>query len=374
MSIKILTIDDSKTIRLIVAKAFKPYDCLVLEGENGVAGLAVAAREKPNLILLDYTMPVMDGYEVLGRLRADPNLKATPVIMLTAEAGRDTVIKIAHLGVRDYLVKPFKPELLIERAGRVVDLKLKTAEAKQNKRYDDPIGILVVDDKPAIVAQVSAGLADTPWKVTSVDQPDKAVELCKENGVDLVLASLSLPNDGAFTLFQNLRGFANTASIPMLGLCVRTAVAEQTRAQQTGFASMINKPIDAAELKAKICRALALETAYRYFQQRDGVLAIMLPKDFQPSVAQDVTTHLEAHLVNTVDAGGDKLIVDLNAVETASLPIVQLVISTLDAAGKLSLRYAVVASEAIKKQCHSYSETQDWQFAGTFEQALALLK
>ncbi len=53
-----------------------------------------------------------------------------------------------------------------------------------------------------------------------------------ENGVDVVLASLSLPNDGAFMLVQNLRGYANTASIPVLGMCVRTATAEQARAQQ----------------------------------------------------------------------------------------------------------------------------------------------
>ena len=103
MSLKILIVDDSKTIRLIVAKAFKPYDCLVLESANGVEGLAVAVREKPDLILLDYTMPIMDGFETLTKLRSDPDLKTIPVIMLTAEAGRETVLKIAKLGVRDYL-------------------------------------------------------------------------------------------------------------------------------------------------------------------------------------------------------------------------------------------------------------------------------
>lgn len=156
MSIKILTVDDSKTIRLIVAKAFKPFDCMVLEADNGIMGLAVASREKPDVILLDYTMPVMDGFEVLARLRSDPDLKATPVIMLTAEAGRATIMKIAKLGVRDYLIKPFKGELLIERVGRVVELKDKNAAVAKNKRFDDPIHILVVDDKPAIVEQIRA--------------------------------------------------------------------------------------------------------------------------------------------------------------------------------------------------------------------------
>ena len=374
MSIKILTIDDSRTIRLIVAKAFKPFDCMVLEAENGIIGLAVASREKPDIILLDYTMPVMDGFEVLARLRADPDLKTTPVIMLTAEAGRETVIKIAQLGVRDYLIKPFKGEVLVERVGRVLDLKTQKTVAKKNKRFDDPINILVVDDKPAIAAQVTAGLADTPWKVTSVDQYNQALENCMENEVDVVLAGLSLPNDGAFMLYQNLRSHANTASIPVLGMCVRTAAAEQARAQQTGFAGVINKPIDPAELKAKVCRTLALETSYKYFQERDGILALMLPKDFHPGVAQEVSAHLEGQLVDIVDAGGDKLIIDLNSVETASLPVVELVLNAIEAAGKLSLRCAVVGSEATKNQCRSFAETQAWLFAGTFEQALALLK
>ncbi len=374
VSLKILTIDDSEIIRLIVAKAFKLFDCIVLEADTGAVGLAVAGREKPDVILLDYKMPVMDGFEALTRLRADPDLKTTPVIMLTTEAGRDTVIRIAQLGVRDYLIKPFKGELLVERVGRVVDLKPRTAAAKKSKRFDDPIGILVVDDKPAIAAQVRAGLADTPWKVTSADQPSQALDRCLENGVDMVLASLSLPNDGASMLFQNLRIYANTASIPVLGMSVRTAAAEQARAQQTGFAGVITKPIDPAELKAKVSRILGLETWYRYFQQRDGALILILPKDFHPGVAQEVSARLESQLANTVDAGGDKLIVDLNSVETASLPIVELVVSAIQAASKLSLRCAVVGTEAINNQCRSLAKTQPWLLAGTFEQAMALLK
>jgi two-component system cell cycle response regulator len=373
MSIKILTVDDSKTIRLIVAKAFKPFDCVVLEADNGVVGLAVASREKPDIILLDYTMPVMDGFEVLARLRSDPDLKATPVIMLTAEAGRDTVIKIAQLGVRDYLIKPFKAELLIERVGRVVDLKQKGGGEKKAKRFDDPIHIVVADDKPAIVAQVKAGLADTNWKVTSADQPGQAIDLCMESEVDIVIASLSLPNDGAFMMFQNLRASANTSSLPIVGMCVRTAAAEQTRAQQTGFSSVITKPIDPAELKTKICRILNLETSYKYFQQREGALTLMLPKDFHPGVAQEVATHLDRQLVNIVDAGGDKLIVDLTAVEAASVPVIELVVSAIQSASKLSLRYAVVGTDATRTQCHTFEETQAWPFANTYEQAVALL-
>jgi len=127
MATKILSVDDSRTIRLIVGRAFKPYDCTVFEAGNGEEGLAAAAREKPDLIILDVTMPVMDGVTMLTKLKEDETLKTTPVIMLTAESGRDNVLQIAKLGVRDYLVKPFKEDQLIEKAGRVVSLQKKAA-------------------------------------------------------------------------------------------------------------------------------------------------------------------------------------------------------------------------------------------------------
>jgi CheY-like chemotaxis protein len=87
MSKKILTVDDSRVVRNIVKNALKPYDCVVFEGSNGQEGLTLAAREKPDLIILDITMPVMDGIGMLVELKKDPDPKDTPVIMLTAEAG-----------------------------------------------------------------------------------------------------------------------------------------------------------------------------------------------------------------------------------------------------------------------------------------------
>jgi two-component system cell cycle response regulator len=126
MPTKILTVDDSRTIRLIVTRAFRNYDCVICEGSNGEEGLAVAAKEKPDLIILDVTMPVMDGVTMLGKVKEDPILKTIPVIMLTAESGHENVVQIARMGARDYLVKPFKEDQLIEKVSRIVSLKKKT--------------------------------------------------------------------------------------------------------------------------------------------------------------------------------------------------------------------------------------------------------
>ena len=72
-------------------------------------------------------MPVMDGVTMLTKLKENADLKNIPVIMLTAESGRENVAFIANLGVSDYLVKPFKDDQLIEKVKRVVTLQPKTA-------------------------------------------------------------------------------------------------------------------------------------------------------------------------------------------------------------------------------------------------------
>jgi CheY-like chemotaxis protein len=122
MTPRILSIDDSKTIRLVLARLFRPFVCELREAANGEEGLAIATQEKPDLIILDHNMPVMDGITMLRRMREDPGLKRTPVIMLTAESGLQSLAAVARLGVRDYLTKPFREEELLAKAGRIIPL------------------------------------------------------------------------------------------------------------------------------------------------------------------------------------------------------------------------------------------------------------
>lgn len=114
----LLIVDDSKTVRIIVKKAFKGLDCEVLEAGNGVEGLALACSRLPVLIFLDVTMPVMGGLDTLAKLQADPELRDIPVVMLVTEEARGLVTR----GARDRLVKPFKREALLEKTARIIDL------------------------------------------------------------------------------------------------------------------------------------------------------------------------------------------------------------------------------------------------------------
>ena len=372
MKPRILTVDDSKTIRLIVAKAFKPFDCEVFEAANGIEGLAAASREKPSVIILDLTMPIMDGAEMLAKLKTNAELKSTPVIMLTAEAGRENVLRIAKLGVRDYLIKPFKEELLIDRVGRVIELRPRGGETSV-KRFDDPLQILVVDDKPAIIEHIRHGLFETSWKVQSKANVTQALELCNTVMPDAALVSLSLPDGGGFSLFQMFKASARLKNVPVFALSVKTAADEQVRAQQCGFAGIVTKPIDCDDLKAKVSRALNLDTSYRYFEIRDGVLALKVPAVFTPNVGADIGLHLRGKLAEAVDSGVDKVVIDMSQVTKADVNMVKLGLTVSQACGEFSLKQRMVGADAICLECKNYEETKHWHFESSFEEALAAL-
>src|SRR5262245_12815346 len=117
---KVLTVDDSKGVRTMVAKALKPFACETVEAANGQEGVAAAVRERPDLILLDVTMPVMDGLQALTAIRANPATQAIPVIMLTTESTKDRAPEIIRLGVKGYIVKPFSAETFTKEVTKVL--------------------------------------------------------------------------------------------------------------------------------------------------------------------------------------------------------------------------------------------------------------
>lgn len=369
MRYKILSVDDSKTVRIIIKKAFKNYDCEILEAANGVEGLALAAKQPPDLILLDVTMPVMDGVEMLTKLKSDPALKPIPVVMLTAEGGKENVLKIAKIGVRDYIVKPFKEDLLVQKVGRIIDLKPISDAPAKAKSIFDPAKILVVEDKPAILAQIQEGLRHTLWEVHGVITTGEAIDRCGAQPVDLILISQSLPDEAAFTLFRILRTSLKTKYTPVFGLVVKTDAAAQQQAQQLGFTGIITKPIDLPELEAKIARAMNLDTSERYFRT-DGELFIMrLPEVCTAAILAEVGAYLKAKVSEAVDSGIGKAVFDLHEVKRLDMALIKLLLSAMQTCRDLALQHAFVGGPALVAECKGYEDTRAWHFHETLDQA-----
>jgi CheY-like chemotaxis protein len=127
MSVKILTVDDSKMVRMVVANTYSPFDCQILGAADGLEGVEVALREKPDLILLDITMPQLNGIETLAKIRSTPEIAAIPVVMLTAESDGERLGMADKLKVNGYIAKPFKGEQLIELTKGIVPLAPKAS-------------------------------------------------------------------------------------------------------------------------------------------------------------------------------------------------------------------------------------------------------
>ncbi len=125
----ILTIDDAKAVRLLAEKALSAFDCETTEAANGFNGFYAIERARPDLILLDIAMPVMDGLEMLERIKGTPEIADIPVIMLTSRADHAVIPQLPEMGAHDTLMKPFTEAALLEKIKAVV--KLKPAKTKQ---------------------------------------------------------------------------------------------------------------------------------------------------------------------------------------------------------------------------------------------------
>ena len=373
MRYKLLTVDDSKTVRIIVRKAFKGFDCEILEAGNGVEGLAVASKEMPDLILLDVTMPVMDGVEMLTKLKSDPALKGIPVMMLTAEGGRDHVLKIAKIGVRDYLVKPFKEEVLIEKAGRIIDLKPLSEAPAKAKSIFDPADILIVEDKPAIIQQIQEGLKHTPWKVHGVATQGEAIDFCSRTPPDLILVSLSLPDESAFTLFRLVRTNVKTKYTPVFALVVKTETTQQQQAQTLGFSAIVTKPIDLGELETKMAKAMNLDTSQRYYALEGDTLVLRLPENCAPAVLAEAADYMKPKFAQAVDAGQNKVVIDIHQLKSLHMGVIKLLFQAMQTCRDLAMQFVLVGSAQIITECKGFEDTRGWTFFESIEEAKANL-
>lgn len=116
-----LVVDDDPAIRRLLGHLLRRrFGAIVREATDGASGLELIAAERPDLLLLDVSMPVLDGWGLLARLREDPGTRELPVVTVSGTSDRETVVRMVELGVHDYILKPVNPEAAERRIGRVL--------------------------------------------------------------------------------------------------------------------------------------------------------------------------------------------------------------------------------------------------------------
>ena len=117
---KILTIDDSATARLIVRRTFESMGHDVIEAQDGAEALTVLENQSPvDVIILDWNMPVMNGFDCLCEIRKDAGYKDVKIVMCTTEAEKPSIVRAVKAGADGYVLKPVTPSTLIDQVAKV---------------------------------------------------------------------------------------------------------------------------------------------------------------------------------------------------------------------------------------------------------------
>ena len=129
---RILIAEDSALMRRAIVNVVGKLGHEAIEAENGASAIGTLRKqhEKIGLIILDWNMPVMDGYEVLQKVKSDERYANIPVLMATSDGVRDDVIKAIKTGASGYIIKPFQPEELSKRINEI----LKAPQKKQSEK------------------------------------------------------------------------------------------------------------------------------------------------------------------------------------------------------------------------------------------------
>jgi len=142
MPIKILIVDDEADIRDVLRITLEAENYEVVEAKNGEEALKMIQTKSPNLVLLDYKMPKMDGREVCRRIKKDILLRHLPIIMVTGKGDINDKIDGIDAGADDYIVKPFEPKELLARIRMIIRRTESDLEANPLTRLPGNVSIL----------------------------------------------------------------------------------------------------------------------------------------------------------------------------------------------------------------------------------------
>lgn len=131
MRYKILLVEDSKVVQQMYRNKLTIEQFSVITADNGMDAIKALSQEKPDIILLDLMMPIMDGFKVLQIIKSDPKLKNIPVLVFSAKGQPEEVEKALNLGAEGYIIKATtKPNEVIEKIKSILSQKPKVEESK----------------------------------------------------------------------------------------------------------------------------------------------------------------------------------------------------------------------------------------------------
>jgi two-component system, cell cycle response regulator len=320
LSARILVVDDLEANRRLLEARLTADYYEVIEATRGEEAVQMARREKPDLILLDVMMPGgIDGYEACRRLKAQPETRHIPVVILTTLDDRDNRVRGLQAGAEEFLTKPIDEVQLMARVKSLLTLKVVTDELRAREENGRRLGVIGDDTRPDAVDQhrVFAGnvlvVDDNATQIKRIQTAlgvEHRVSLIGEEAnagpPDLAVVSVHAKTFDGFRVIARMRSGEATRHLPILAIVDTDDRARAVRALELGAHDIIIRPIDEEEL---IARARTLMRRKRYMdalrQRLDHSLELAITDQLTGLYNRRFVMSQLGPLVNRAQCGGD---------------------------------------------------------------------
>jgi CheY-like chemotaxis protein len=262
-------VDDNATNLKLIRKQLTLWGCDCDEAQNGPLALEMLSKatedKKPyDIAILDMQMPEMDGAMLGSKIKGDPQLKATPLVMLTSLGIRGDAAIMKDIGFSAYLTKPIKQAHLFKCLAAVVEEKEKNRQEKPDtfvtkhsivEGQKGEACILVAEDNLINQKIILNFLRKFGYQAEIAVNGREAIQALSKKLYDLVLMDIQMPEmDGlqATAEIRNLSSSVISHDIPIIALTAHAMKGYREKCEQAGMNDYITKPIDPDELHAKI--------------------------------------------------------------------------------------------------------------------------
>ena len=247
---RILVVDDEMDFVKMLQARLRIEGYEVLVAEDGIKGVQIARKEKPDLIILDIMMPGMDGHTVCDTLKKSTLTWSIPVIYLTAKTGQADELLAMEKGARYYLTKPYNPAMLLEMVKSAL-----TADDQAEKQEGR---VLVIDKDLAFAGDCEAKLKQAGYEVILAPTAEEGLRSVREYCPEIILLDFQTSHDDSHASIKVISHDDTLKDIPLFILAPRTVI-DKMDPKTAHLEKFIAKPVSYGQLLGTLQSTLRMK-------------------------------------------------------------------------------------------------------------------
>lgn len=262
MPARILIIEDNPANLELMRYLLRAFGHTVFSADDGNVGVSAVRAERPDLIVCDVQLPGIDGFEIARQVKADANLRAIPLLAVTALAMVGDREKVMAAGFDGYVSKPIDPETFVPTIDGFLGPNLRSSQPAPN---GDPASaerprpastgqtVLVVDDQTANLQFAVSLLEDSGYRVLAARNMHEGAELARRDRPDLILSDVWMSDGSGYELLIQTKADPYLRDIPfVLVSSTLTEPADRIKGLALGAARYLTRPIGPEQLLSEI--------------------------------------------------------------------------------------------------------------------------